>query len=95
MLLRDKVIKYLLEKRGCVELVGRSRKYRVFENESSVLDGMKYFVGKNGSCRKGRSASNSQSISSLIHKRIADGENTLVLSENMVVIPLDDEDIFS
>ena len=61
--LTDRVVRYLVEGRGMVEMTSRS-KYRWFVHPSS--DG-NYFVGTAGAIRYGKSASNSISVTDQVH----------------------------
>ena len=60
----EKIIKWLEEERGCIELKSKSGKYRQFKRLDSTDF---YFVGKNGALRAGKSASNSVSLSDMIN----------------------------
>ena len=58
----EKIIKLLIEEKGCIEVKSRS-KYRQFKRPGR--DDF-YFVGKNGALRAGKNASNSISLSHLV-----------------------------
>ena len=64
--LTDRVIRYLIEGRELQEVNSKS-KYRQFIDPKNLV---KYFAGKAGAVRTGQSASNSQSITDIIHKNM-------------------------
>lgn len=66
----EKAIQFLKSK-GLVEICGKSTKYRTFKKPvGSTL----YFVGKAGAIRKGRTVSESVSVSDQIHAYIKEIE---------------------
>ncbi len=72
--LQERIIRYLTEAQGAVEVPSSSRKYRQLNRSITMPNGRTgesyYFIGRAGAIRVGRCASKSQSFTDAIMPKV-------------------------